>query len=316
VSKVNPIQAIFEKIRNEICGKYLLGSSDFIDWLLTAYLSRGHVLVEGPPGTGKTLSAKILAKTLSRHSKRIQFTTDMLPSDILGAYLYNPAEHNFKFIRGPIFTEFLIADEINRTPPRTQSALLEAMEERQVTIEGTEHRLSDDFFVMATQNPQDFEGTFPLPEVELDRFLFKLAVRHAEPETEMMLFRHILTGQLPPVFANITSLEFDREPMDAALSAIRVDDSILSYIASILKATRNHPLLDYGSSARGGIALTKGARILACRQGRDFVVPDDIKELSLPVLRHRIRLNAEAQLAGTTDESVLSEILKQTPFPT
>lgn len=312
----NSIQILFEQIKEQICGKYLLGNTDFIDWLLVAYLSRGHVLVEGPPGTGKTLSAKILAKTLSRDAKRIQFTTDMLPSDILGAYLYNPAEHNFKFIQGPIFTDFLIADEINRTPPRTQSALLEAMEERQITIEGTEHRLSDDFFVIATQNPQGFEGTFPLPEVEMDRFIFKLVVHHAEPETEVELLRHILSGQLPPAFSKIGPAAWDRTVLEQELATTRVDESILTYIAALLKSTRTHPLLDYGSSVRGGIALAKGARILARKQGRDFVVPDDIKQLALGALRHRIRLNAEAQLSGMTDEAVIGDILQKVPFPT
>lgn len=314
--KHNSIQTLFEQIRSGICGKYLLGSTDFVDWLLIAYLARGHVLVEGPPGTGKTLSAKILAKTLSRASKRIQFTTDMLPSDILGASLYNPTDQNFKFIQGPVFTDFLIADEINRTPPRTQSALLEAMEERQVTIEGSEHRLSEDFFVMATQNPQDFEGTFPLPEVEMDRFLFKLVVRHAEPDIEVTLYRHVLSGQLPPVFSEIAPATFDRSEVTQEIAATRVDDSILLYIANILKATRTHPLLEYGSSARGGIALAKSARILARMQGRDFVTPDDIKHLAVVALRHRIRLNAEAQLSGVTDEEVLSEVLQKVPFPT
>lgn len=310
------VRELFKAIHLELSDKFLLGNREFIDWLLISYLCRGHVLVEGPPGTGKTLSAKLLAQVLSRQSKRIQFTSDMLPSDILGSHLFNPVQQSFSFLQGPVFTDFLIADEINRTPPRTQSALLEAMEERQITIEGETHALSDDFFVIATQNPHDFEGTFPLPEVELDRFLLKLIVPHANPSVEKQLLRLIVSGMLPPTFSDIQPLNLDRRKLDNEILSVHLDDSILQYVADILKATRAHPHLDFGSSARGGIALVKAARVLALKNDRDFVIPDDIKNLAACALQHRIRLNAEAQLSGASEESVLADILKQIPCPT
>ena len=296
--------------------KHLLGSEEMIDFLLIAWLARGHVLIEGPPGTGKTLSAKILSKLLARSFKRIQFTSDLLPAEIIGSHVYQPSNQSFKFMPGPIFSDCVLADEINRTPPRTQSALLEAMEERQVTSEGNRFDLSPDFFVIATQNPQDFEGTFPLPEAQTDRFLFKLVVKHASPEVDSQIMRHTLDGTLDTTARSLEGVAVDRGALDQEISKIRVDDSVLAYVSRILSLSRSHPMLSIGASVRGGIALVRTARIVAALNDREFVVPDDVKDLALPVLRHRVRTTAEAQIGGETEESIVAEILKKAEFPT
>ena len=308
-------KSLIDAIHREIDEKYLFGHPQLIDLCMVAFLSRGHVLLEGPPGTGKTLTAKLLARMLAKSFKRIQFTSDMLPADIIGANIYSPAKQGFEFIPGPVFADFILADEINRTPPRTQSALLEAMEERQVTVEGKLMTVSPDFFVIATQNPQDFEGTFPLPEAQIDRFLFKLVLGHAPREKETAMLRNIVEGILPPPFADIPQHAVERARVEDELRQIRVDTSILRYIADILDKTRTNPLITLGSSVRGGIALAKCSRILALLRGRTHVVPDDIKELAVPTLAHRIRLTPEAQVSNVSDRDVIQDILKKAEFP-
>lgn len=308
-------RSTYSKILSTIDNSYVLGQQELLQNILIAFLGRGHVLVEGPPGTAKTLTAKLLAKVLSKSFKRIQFTSDLLPGDILGTYIFSPEKREFQFIKGPLFADFIVADEINRTPPRTQSALLEAMEERQITVEGNLMKLSQDFFVIATQNPQDFEGTFSLPEVQLDRFLMKLKVDHASVETETAVLGLIAEGKLPPVLDEVPTVLIDRAQIDAEIKLVRIDVSLRKYIAELVAKTRSHPALLAGSSVRGGIALMTCARMLALVNGRDFITPDDIKLLAKATLCHRIRLSPEARLSGTSEESILEQILKELPFP-
>ncbi len=304
---VNGIKAEF--------GKYLVGGDPLAEWMLVAFLARGHVLLEGPPGTGKTTSARLVARFLARTFRRVQFTTDLLPSDILGAHLYDPEKRQFEFLPGPIFSDLVLADELNRAPPRTQSALLEAMEERQVTLEGTTRPLASDFFVIATQNPLDHEGTFPLPESQLDRFLIKVNLEHAPAANEGETIGRILSGTLPPPYASIQPLQFDAKAVEADLAGVKFDPSILSYIARLLEATRKSPQISTGAGVRGGIAIARCARVLARLEERDYVIADDIKKLAPVCLQHRIRMSPEAQVSGATEAALIRDILETTEFP-
>lgn len=286
--------------------------ADLIRHLFVAWMAGGHVLIEGPPGTGKTITALRFSQLLGRAFKRIQFTSDMLPSDILGANIYSPKDNNFQFRPGPLFTDIVLADEINRAPPRTQSALLEAMEERQITIEGETRNLDHHFFVIATQNAIEFEGTFPLPEAQIDRFLFKIELDHYPAKEEIRIMELGLQNFKEK---NLSQIMFNHADMLEECQSVKISPAIFSYTAILLEKTRHHETIDLGASVRAGLSLLKSSRVLALIEGRDFVTADDIKELSLPVLRHRLRLTPEAQMNGLRSDQVINDLLQQLEFP-
>ncbi|MER5494371.1 AAA family ATPase [Streptomyces sp. LE64] len=311
-------RASLEALRAEIA-KAVVGQDPAVTGLVVALLCRGHVLLEGVPGVAKTLLVRALAATLELDTKRVQFTPDLMPGDITGSLVYDARTAEFSFQPGPVFTHLLIADEINRTPPKTQSALLEAMEERQVTVDGTARPLPDPFLVAATQNPVEYEGTYPLPEAQLDRFLLKLTVPLPERQDEIdVLRRHadgfnprdLRTAGVRPV-ATAATLAAARD----AVARTSVSPEIAGYIVDICRATRDSPSLTLGASPRGATALLSTARAWAWLTGRDYVTPDDVKALALPTLRHRVQLRPEAEMEGVTADSVITAILAHVPVP-
>jgi MoxR-like ATPase len=294
-------------------GATVLGQQQAIDDVVTALLAGGHVLLEGVPGVAKTLLARALAKALGWSFARVQFTPDLMPTDLCGTRIYNAGTRDFELHKGPIFTELLLADEINRTPPKTQAALLEAMEERQVTIDGTRHDLGRSFFVIATQNPLEFEGTYPLPEAQTDRFLAKVVLGYPPPEAELALLaggaRHRLA--LP---ADIIDREGLLRLQHDVVPRVVVDESMRAYVLALLTWTRESSALRLGASPRAGLMWLMAARARALLLGRGFVLPDDIKATAHGVLRHRLSLSTEAELDGRTMESVLSSMLAVVPL--
>ncbi len=312
------IQQVAEHIRRE-AGKVLVGQEDPFTHVLIAMLTGGHVLLEGVPGTAKTLMAKTLATLVQADFKRIQFTPDLMPSDILGTTVYEINKSDFRLRKGPVFTEVLLADEINRAPAKTQAALLEAMEERQVTIEGDRMPLNELFFVVATQNPVEYEGTYPLPEAQLDRFLFKVLVDYAPQTVEIEVLRRYDKGfdarhlERANLQAVITPETIQRCQVEVA--GIRVEDGILKYIADIAQESRRLPDLILGGSPRASISLLLTSKTWAGMQGRDFVVPDDVKFLVKPVYRHRIILRPEAEIEGLSPDSAVDRILARVEVP-
>jgi len=311
----------------EVCGQILkaagevfVGNELLLRKVLCASLANGHVLFEDYPGLGKTLLAKVFAKVLGCKWTRIQFTPDLMPADIVGTRVWKTSVSDFVLERGPIFTNFLLADEINRAPPKTQSALLEAMEERQVTIEGVTYKLESPFFVMATQNPIELEGTYPLPEAQMDRFLVRLSTGYVETldlECEI-LRRRIKWRRDDPIelIEPMVSQETFRAMQKLVETDIYVDQQIIEYIAKIIRATREHPMIEVGSSPRGGLSLLKLSRAHAAVCGRDFVVPDDVKIFVYDALNHRIILNPEYVVEGTANvKAVIDEILSKIEVP-
>jgi len=282
-----------------------------LELLLAAIVARGHVLFNDLPGLGKTTLAKLLAKSLGLVFRRVQFTPDMLPGDIIGVNVWRPHEARFEFVRGPIFANVLLADEINRAPPKTQAALLEAMEERQVTVDGVTYKLEEPFIVLATQNPVEYRGVYPLPEAELDRFLIQLSVGYPGPREEVEILRRRLSwrGDDPSVYVSPVATREELLLWMRRAEEVYVDEAILQYIVNIVHALRRHPLNTYGPSPRGSIALLKMARALALLNGRNYVTPDDVKKAAVAVLAHRI-----APKDGDPRDLVL-EVLNKTPIP-
>lgn len=312
------IQSRFERVLTEI-GKVLIGQDELVEATVVALCCEGHVLIEGVPGLGKTLLVNALSHVLTCPFRRIQFTPDLMPSDITGHSVYDLQERRFTFNRGPIFTSLLLADEINRAPAKTQSALLEAMQERQVTVDGMVHPLTPPFITIATQNPLEQEGTYPLPEAQLDRFMFKLLVTYPAPDQEARILENYARGhdhrrldryELQPVLSAEEVVNIQQ-----TLPRVVVEPAIIEYITQIVVKTRSWPSVEVGASPRASVSLLLGSRALAACRGRNYVVPDDVKQLAPWVLRHRLRLNPEAEIEGTTVEAVIQAVLDAVAAP-
>ncbi|MFD6192496.1 AAA family ATPase [Streptomyces sp. NPDC060275] len=311
-------RAALEALRAEIA-KAVVGQDAAVTGLVVALLCRGHVLLEGVPGVAKTLLVRTLAAATELDTKRVQFTPDLMPSDVTGSLVYDARTTEFSFQPGPVFTNLLLADEINRTPPKTQSSLLEAMEERQVTVDGTPRPLPEPFLVAATQNPVEYEGTYPLPEAQLDRFLLKLTVPLPTRQDEIdVLTRHAAgfnPRDLHAAGVRPVAGAADLEAARAEAAKTTVSPEITAYVVDVCRATRDSPSLTLGVSPRGATALLSTARAWAWLTGRDYVTPDDVKALALPTLRHRVQLRPEAEMEGVTADSVINAILSHVPVP-
>ncbi|MGW0932674.1 AAA family ATPase [Streptomyces sp. NPDC002644] len=311
-------RAALESLRAEI-GKAVVGQDPAVTGLVVALLCRGHVLLEGVPGVAKTLLVRSLAASLRLDTKRVQFTPDLMPADVTGSLVYDTRNAEFSFQPGPVFTNLLLADEINRTPPKTQSSLLEAMEERQVTVDGTPRPLPEPFLVAATQNPVEYEGTYPLPEAQLDRFLLKLTVPLPSRQDEISVLTRHAAGfdprDLSAAGLRPVATAADLEAARTAVAKTTVSPDIAAYVVDICRATRESPSLALGVSPRGATALLSTARAWAWLTGRDYVIPDDVKALALPTLRHRVKLRPEAEMEGVTADSVITAVLAQVPVP-
>ncbi|HUE83041.1 MAG TPA: MoxR family ATPase [Pyrinomonadaceae bacterium] len=312
------VSSTTDHIRREL-RKVIVGQDHPIEQVLVALFAEGHALLEGVPGTAKTLTVRTLSRIINADFRRIQFTPDLMPSDITGTNVFNISTSTFNLRQGPIFTDILLADEINRTPPKTQAALLEAMEERQVTIDGEGHRLSPIFTVLATENPIEYEGTYPLPEAQLDRFLLKILLEYPEEEHERQVVANWNAG-----FNSRRLDQVDIHPLPepdaimrcrAVVRQAHMEEGVQRYVVDIVRRTRTHPFIHYGASPRASVALLLGAKALAAIRGREFSTPDDVRDIATPVLRHRLILRAEAELDGATPDAVVADILKAAQVP-
>ena len=297
--------------------KLIVGQEEMIRLLMAAILADGHVLIEGLPGVAKTLTARLVAKCLHAKFGRIQFTPDLMPSDVLGTNIYNPAHTSFEFKRGPVFGNIVLIDEINRAPAKTQSALFEVMEERQVTMDGISYPLTPPFIVLATQNPIEQEGTYRLPEAQLDRFLFKVKIPYPTPEEELLIIqrfhgmeRQAILDDIEPVISGEKIVELRRQ-----LNTIVVDEKLMQFIARIVTLTRNDKSIYLGASPRASLALLQGAKAVAALAGRDFIIPDDVIGLAKPVLRHRIILTPEKEMEGVSEDEIIEKIINSIEVP-
>ena len=311
-------KALLGDLRTSI-GHAMVGQADVVEQVLIALVASGHVLIEGVPGLGKTLLVRALSQSLSLQYARVQFTPDMMPSDITGHAMLDPSTRELRVMRGPIFTQILLADEINRAPAKTQSALLEVMQEYQVTIEGKAHQLPKPFMVLATQNPVETEGTYPLPEAQLDRFLFKIEIGYPSAQEEASIVSRVTTNQagdeLPLEHVKAVLNTDAVASLQAMAAQQRVDEQVVDYAVRIARATRAFPGLAIGSGSRGALALVRGARAAALLAGRNYATPDDIKRVALPALRHRVALAPDAMLEGRTANDILTAVMAATPAP-
>ena len=310
------LQETVEKLKTEI-GKIIVGQEKMIELLLVAILSDGHVLLEGVPGIAKTLTAKLIAKTIDTGYSRVQFTPDLMPSDILGTSIFNVKTTEFEFHKGPVFSNIILIDEINRAPAKTQSALFELMEERQVTIDGTEYKMDSPFLVLATQNPIEQEGTYKLPEAQLDRFLFKINIDYPNLDQEIeILDKHNNNRNLNNLAEINTILRPEQiEELRKKVANVHIEPNLLKYIAEIVHKTRNNNSLFLGASPRASLAIMAGSKSFAAIQGRDFIKPEDIKEMVYPVLNHRILLSPEKEMEGITTQKVIEQIVESVEVP-
>jgi MoxR-like ATPase len=312
------VTRLAQAVRAEV-GKAVVGQTEAVDSLLVGLITGGHVLLEGVPGTAKTLLARCLAFSIEASFKRIQFSPDLMPADVVGTNVFDLERQTFSLRRGPVFANLVLADEINRTPPKTQSALLEAMQEGQVTIDGVSHPLPQPFMVVATQNPVEYEGTYPLPEAQLDRFQQKVTIDYPDAASESEILKRHLSG------LEMTDLaQFGMKPVAttadvlaarAALADVVVDDGVVGYVAAVVRATREHPAVTLGASPRAGVSLLVASKARALLDGRVFVTPDDVKRMAVACLRHRVLLRPEVEIEGMAADSVLRDVLDTVPVP-
>ncbi len=318
VDRLQQATDIVSRMREEI-KRAVIGQRAVVDQVLACCLAGGHVLIEGVPGLGKTLLVKALAKTFAGEFSRIQFTPDLMPADVMGHSVFDMRNQTFSVRKGPVFTHLLLADEINRAPAKTQSSLLEVMQERQVTIEGESHQLQAPFMVLSTQNPLENEGTYPLPEAQLDRFLIKVRIDYPTENEEQEMLRQVTRNRVGDGL-DVSQVATLVKPetivaLQQIVSKIRVDDAVGDYAVRLVRATRNWPGIAIGAGPRGSIALVRVARALALMAGRDFVIPDDVKAAGLPVLRHRVALSPESELDGLSSDHLLAGLIEQTVAP-
>ena len=319
LEQTSDIQLLNEKVTaiKEQIGKVIVGQDNVVELLIIGLLCDGHILMEGVPGVAKTLAAKLLAKIINVNFSRIQFTPDLMPGDVIGTSVFNPREGSFYFKAGPIFSNIVLIDEINRSPAKTQSALFEVMEERQITADGVTHAMDYPFIVLATQNPIEQEGTYRLPEAQLDRFIFKIEIGYPSLEEEIKILKtHGSRSQrelLDTVSVALNAEEIAK--YREIVQQVRVDDPIVEYIAKIVNATRNHPSLFLGASTRASLALLRTAKAAAATSGRDFVIPEDVISMTAPILRHRIMLTPEKEMEGITADALIENIVKSLEIP-
>ncbi|MBW7839802.1 MAG: MoxR family ATPase [Chitinophagaceae bacterium] len=314
--EVRKLNASLDSIRHEI-GKVIVGQDKMVELMLAGLLCEGHVLIEGVPGVAKTLAAKLLAKTIHTGFSRIQFTPDLMPADVLGNSVFNPESASFEYKRGPIFSNIILIDEINRAPAKTQSALFEVMEEKQVTMDGQTYPMEFPFLVLATQNPVEQEGTYRLPEAQLDRFLFKIIVDYPSKEEEVRILmgqQRSTTAELLLNVQPVVTAE-DLHSFRTSVNGVLIEPGLVSYIADIVQATRNNPNLFLGASPRASLALLRASKASAAIKGRGFVSPDDIKEMALPVLRHRLIRTPEKEMEGVSEDVIINQILSELEIP-